>query len=157
MRELPELNLNERGMPVQRSAPSRELIQAFQTYFRVELPDEYLHLLRYSNGGHPELDSIQPIGSCGTAWWSVDHFYHLDADDSSAASLWVAMERWRPILGATAIPFAADGGGNQFFLDLSVSPPTVKVCVHDECCSTVDLAPSFGAFIDALARHPDME
>jgi hypothetical protein len=49
-----------------------------------------------------------------------------------------------------------DGGGNQFFLDLTTSPPAVKVCVHDENFSIVDIAPSFESFIDGLSLDPDM-
>lgn len=61
-----------------------------------------------------------------------------------------------PSLGKDALPFAVDGGGNQFFLDLKSSPQAVKVCVHDDNFSVVNLAPSFEAFIDGLAVDPEM-
>lgn len=156
MRELSELNINEGGKPVQRSSPTREVVEAFQSHFGVTLPLEYLRLLRYSNGGHPELDSIEPVGRPGAAQWAVNRFYHLDTDKTSATSLWAATESWRSILGKEAFPFAEDGGGNQFFLDLKTSPPAVKVCVHDEGFSTIDIAPSLEAFVDALSLDPDM-
>lgn len=157
MRDLSELNINEGGKPVQRPAPTRKAIEAFQTHFGITLPEEYLHLLRHSNGGHPELDSVEPIGRPGAARWSVNRFYHLDDNDKvSTTSLWVVAERWCSMLGKDALPFAADGGGNQFFLDLKTSPAAVKVCIHDEGFSIVDIAPSLELFIDSLSVDPDM-
>lgn len=156
MRDLAELNINEGGRPVNRPAPTDDVISSFETRYGVVLPKEYLRLLRYSNGGHPELDSIEPVGRPGAARWAVNRFYHLDGDTASTAGLWSAMERWRPELGKNAIPIAEDGGGNQFFLDLTTSPPAMKVCVHDEGFAIVDIAPSLEAFIDALATDPDM-
>lgn len=156
MRNLSELNVNEGGMPTRRAAPTDAVIEAFQAHFGVRLPEDYLKLLRHSNGGHPELDSIQPVGRLGAARWAVNRFYHLDDDRASASSLWVATERWRHILGAFTLPFAVDGGGNQFFLDLRTSPPAVKLCVHDENFSVIEIAPSFEAFVDALSVDPDM-
>ncbi len=156
MRNLSELNINEGGRGVNRPAPSDETVSAFQSHFNLTLPEDYLRLLRYSNGGHPELDSIQPVGRPEAARWAVNRFYHLDEDKTSPTSLWVAMERWRAILGKNALPFAADGGGNQFFLDLNASPPAVKVCLHDDNFSKVNVAFSFEAFVDGLSVDPDM-
>jgi hypothetical protein len=156
MRDFAELNINDGGKPVARPAPSAAAVRAFEQAFAVELPRAYLALLRAANGGSPEVDTIAPNGEKQPERWSVNRFYHLDDDRSSPASLWKAMERWRPVLGARAIPFANDGGDNQFFLDLTMSPPPVKVCIHDEELRSVLLAPSFEAFIDALYVDPDM-
>ncbi len=68
----------------------------------------------------------------------------------------MATEKWQRILGKDALPFASDGGGNQFILDLKTIPPAVKVCVHDEGFRVVDLAPSFAALVDGLAVDPEM-
>lgn len=156
MRNLTELNINEGGKPVARPAPTKSVIDTFQNHFGVIIPEEYLRILRHSNGGHPELDSIEPVGRPGAARWAVNHFYHLDEDRTSSRSLWVAMERWRPQLGRDALPFADDGCGNQFFLDLTTLPPAVKVCVHDEGFAMVDIAPSLEVFIESLSIDPDM-
>lgn len=156
MRNLAELNINEGGKPVGRLAPSMEAINKFQAYFGLILPEEYIRLLRFSNGGHPELDSIEPVNRPGAARWSVNRFYHLNEDRTSAASLWAATEKWRTWLGNDALPFAEDGGGNQFFIDFKVSPPAIKVCIHDESFSIIDITPSLEAFIDALSIDPDM-
>jgi hypothetical protein len=149
MRDLSELNINEGGRHVARPSPSTEIISAFQARYGVTLPEDYLNLLRHSNGGHPELDSF------GASPWAVNELYHLDYDRSVTDSLWVAMDTWRPILGNRALPFAEDGGGNQFFIDLATSKAAVKVCVHDDNFAIIDLAPSFQAFIDGLSFDPD--
>jgi SMI1 / KNR4 family (SUKH-1) len=156
MRSLSELKINEGGKPVRRVAPSDRVINGFESHFGLKLPTEYVALLQHANGGHPEVDSIEPVGRPGTAGWAVSRFYHLDDDKGSPESLWAATEIWQRVLGKDALPFASDGGGNQFFLDLKTTPASVKVCVHDEGFRAVDLAPSFEVFIDGLAVDPDM-
>jgi hypothetical protein len=156
MRNLTELNINERGRPVGRSAPNETIIKAFESHFGIRLPTDFTALLRHSNGGHPELDSFKPIGRPGVASWAVNQFYRLDDDKSSSSNLWTATEKWQPILGKNALPFASDAGGSQFFLDLATNPPVVKGCLHDENFQVVDLAPSFEAFINGLESDPEM-
>jgi hypothetical protein len=159
MRKLEELNINKGGKPVQRPAPTNSIIAEFQQKYGVTLPEDYLRLLRHSNGGHPELDSYLPGGESEeedeVETWAVNDFYFLNEDRTSDCSLWRAMEEWRSTLGPSKLPFACDGGGNQFFLDLSVQPSPVKVCIHDEDFYQLDLAPSFADFIDGLALNPD--
>jgi len=155
MRNLSELNINEGGKAVTRPAPTVDTVKAFQSHFGIVLPDEYLKLLQYSNGGHPELDSIQPVGRPEAQRWSVSWFYELDDDRDSTTSLWYATAAWRSILGRDALPFAEDQLGNQFFLDLSLSESAVKICIHDDNFSIADLAPSFEAFLDGLSRDPE--
>jgi len=156
MRNFSELNINEKGRPVGRPSPTNGAIKEFQSHVGVILPESYVKLLQHSNGGHPEVDSIEPIGRPKAARWAVNRFYHLDDDKTSTANLWYVTEKWRPILGEYRIPFAEDSGGNQFFLDLKTSAPSVKLCVHDEKFAIVEIAPSFEAFIDALSVDPDM-
>lgn len=156
MRNLAELNLNEGGLPVTRAAPSEGIIREFERHFQLTLPADYLRFLRFSNGGHPELDLIQPIGRPGAAGWGVNRFYHLSDDKNSPSSLWRNTQEWRHVLGEGKFPFAGTGGGDVFVLDLTTSPPSVKGCVHEEGFRLVDIAPSFEAFIDALELDPDM-
>lgn len=156
MRNLSELNINECGKPVGRATPSDRVIDAFESYFSLKLPLDYVALLRYANGGHPELDTFEPVGRPGTARWAVNRFHYLNEDKNSPSSLWKATETWQHILGRDALPFASDGGGNLFFLDLKTTPAVVKVCIHDENFRVVDLAPSFEVFIDGLAIDPEM-
>src|SRR4051812_3586299 len=139
MRNLLELNINEGGKRVSRPPPSQEVINAFQSHFGVRLPESYLELLHHSNGGHPELDSIEPVGRPGKGPFAVNRFYHFDKDKNSNGSLWAAVEKWRNVLGEGALPFAGDSGGNQFFLDLKIASAPVKICLHDQNFSIMDV------------------
>lgn len=156
MRNLAELNLNEGGKSVERAPPSPEIIAAFEQEFGVSLPSEYIELLTHSNGGHPELESIAPMGRSDIAKRSVDRFFYLNEDRSGPTGMWAAARAWRPNLGKKQIPIATDGGGNPFVLDMSYTPPRVLACLHDEGFSMVEIATSFGDFIDNLELDPDM-
>jgi len=156
VRDLTELNINEGGRPVGRPTPTDREIAAFERHFNLKLPTDHIALLLFANGGHPELDLIEPVGRPDAASWSVDRLYHLNDDRASHLGLWKATEVWRPILGPNALPFADDGCGNPFFLDLRFSPAPVRACIHDEGFRTVDIAPSFDVFIDRLKLDPEM-
>ena len=137
---------------MERRAPRAQDIDDFERTFGVLLPLGLTRLLNVANGGHPELDAV-----CGAAGqFSVNRFYHLCANDNGTESLRYAMTHWRPILGLQAIPFANTGGGDQFFIDLADSPPTVKLCLHRNETLIVQVAPSFEIFIDELAIDLDM-
>lgn len=155
LRDLSELNINKGGERIRRAPPSRNDIESFEQNFNVKLPESYVSLLMYANGGHPQLDFIQPILRPDAAGRTINHFYHLDGDKTSTRSLWAATVLWRKVLGNCYIPIAQDGGGNPFVLEMSSSPPSVKACLHDENFVLVDMAPSFEAFIDALTTDPD--
>jgi hypothetical protein len=152
MRNINELNINEGGSPVEREAPSDNLISLFESKTGLTIPSELLSLLKVSNGGHPELDSI--FSGCGE--FAVDAFYHLSDSDYGPGSLWYAVEHWSEILGEGTLPFAHDGGGNQFFLNLSGTQQTVGICLHNESFRVLKLAPSFSDFIDSLEIDPEM-
>jgi hypothetical protein len=152
MRNLSELNINEGGKPVARPAPSADLLEAFQSETGLKVPPGLRHLLQYANGGHPELDSV----GCAQGQFAVNTFFNLTSNDFGPESLWYAVQHWGSILGKTALSFAEDGGGNQFFLDFSKEPPSVKLCLHDEAMRTLEIAPTFEAFIDSLSIDPDM-
>lgn len=151
MRNIEELNINEGGAPPRRTAPSLATIATFERACEVRLPDELKLLLSIANGGHPELDAVGGVNG----QFGVSRFYHLTDDDHGIESLWYATRYWRPILGKNALPFAFDGGNKQFFLDMAMSPPMVKLWVTDEA-RAVDIAASFEQFIDLLEIDPEM-
>lgn len=155
MRDLSELNINEGGNPVMRPAPSVDALEKFETEFGVKMPEGLKKLLEFSNGGHPELDSILRTNTGFEERVSVDRFFHL-VDGRDVGSLRWAIETWQPILGKNAIPFARDGGGNPFFIDSSEDPSAVKMCLHDEGMTIVQISPTFEVFIDGLESDPDM-
>lgn len=152
MRNLTELNINEGGRPVTRSAPTARVLQQFEVEFGRPLPEVLKKILLFANGGHPELNVVE--GSAGQ--YAVNRFYHLNEEDQGTESIWYSIKHWRPILGNSALPFANDGGGNPFFLDMSVDPPSVKVCLHDQNFKIVEIARSLEEFIDRLHIDPDM-
>jgi hypothetical protein len=155
MRDIAELHINEGGLPVTRSAPSAEVIAAFEQEFGITIPAELIALLRHSNGGHPELDLYSPPTCDSDYKWAVNHFHFLDEDKGAIEGMWRTTAEWRHILGAHALPFANTGGGDEFFLDLSQTPARVGVTVHDENFRVVWLARSLEAFLAGLVLDPD--
>ncbi|WP_366058144.1 SMI1/KNR4 family protein [Pigmentiphaga sp.] len=99
MRNLVELNLTDRGRRVELVPPSDAIILAFENEFNVKFPPEYIEFLMYSNGGHPELDSISPMGRTDVAMRSVDHFYYLNDDEKGVEGLWFTARAWSSVLG----------------------------------------------------------
>jgi len=153
MRDIAELNINDGGESVSRPAPSVDEIKSFEERFGILFPEGLLTLLRHSNGGCPELDSLD--GDEGD--YAVDHFFHLSSDRECWESYWKAMETYQPLLGDKALPFAADGGGDPFFLDLNETPAPVMLYRHDGEYDREKLADSFGEFIDRLDIRTDLD
>lgn len=156
MRDLRELNINEGGRLVGRATPSIAELREFESAFGVKLPDEYVSLLQYSNGGHPELNSFRAQGAEGDPLWGVNRFYHLTGDKSDLEGLWRASKEWQPVTSKKHVPVANDGGGNQILLSYESTPPSVKLCLHNQGFRLLHVADSFGQFIDLLAEDPDM-
>jgi len=156
MRNLDELNVNEGGRPVTRRPPTAAQIANFQSHFGVVLPDDYLALLRHSNGGHPEQDSFKPKGLVEDVFWGVNRFYFLNEDQDDLEGLWAATKEWRGVLHTNIVPIGNDGGGNQLLLLFGQDPPSVELCIHDEGMRNIHVADSFGEFIDMLTEDPDM-
>ena len=154
MRDFAELNITEFGRPVTRAGATLADFLAFESEQRLVVPGELRQLLSFCNGGHPERDSIRSSTSHRDEHHSVNRFYHLSVDDRDAGSLWYAATHWRAILGTSSLPFASDGGGNQFFVDLRDG--SVKLCLHDEQMTFVSVAASFESFIDGLDVDEEM-
>jgi len=152
MRDLKELNINDGGRPVKRPPPTDADFLFFEQNTGLLVPPDLRCLLMFSNGGGPELDAVG--GASGA--FSIDTFFHLTSDDFGTESMWYAVKHWRPILGDFALPFGQDGGGNQFFLDLSVDPPRVNLCLHDESMRILNISASFEEFVNSLELDPDM-
>jgi len=156
MRDLQELELNEGGEPVDRAPPTDQQIRAFEAHFGVELPQDYLLLLRHSNGGHPLLDSFEARGQEAHELWGINRFYFLNGDHADSENLWWNAEAWQPTLGPKIVPIADNGGGDLIVLSFTTVPPSVQVCVHEEEFELLDVADSFSEFIDMLHEDPDL-
>lgn len=155
MRDIKQLNLNDGGKPVSRLPPGPDVLSALEIHFNVRLPAEYVEFLNLSNGGHPELDTIQHDLSGREFGSPVNRFFILDSDIEHPESVWKNSSEWAGILGPKSIVIAGDGGGNVFFIDCNDSPSYVKFCNHEERFSVVDIAPSFSEFVDKLSKNPD--
>ena len=152
MRTLSELNLNEGGRPVTRTPPSDRDFAAFEAEYRITIPPPLKTLLRFSNGGHPELNSFATSGSS----FAINELYHLTVSEKGPGSLWYSTKNWGPVLGPNTLAFADDAGGNQFFLDLNDTPASVWICMHDQDMRRIKLASSLEAFVDDLSTDDDM-
>ena len=150
MRNLSDLRLNEGGQPVMRPPPEPSAISMFEKEFSVKIPNEIREFLGFSNGGHPELDSIIR----GDEVFSISRFYHLSLDDKGSESLWFAMKHWHSVIGENGFVFARDGGNNQFFLDMTVFPCQVRY-YSNRLGENVFLCESFSKFIDELTVDLD--
>jgi len=157
MRNLNELNINEGGRLVARSAPLVADIKSFEASFGIRLPKSYITFLNHSNGGHPELDTFAPIKGDNGNTWAVNRFYFLDSDHSTSGGLWQVQNDWKDVLGPKSVPIASDSGGNQIVLDFnSCEDGEVKLCIHDRAFKMISIAPSFDSFINLLSEDPDM-
>lgn len=154
MRPIHELNINEGGRPPSRRRPTPAEISSLATIVGHELPRAYIQLLEQANGGHPELSCLVPDGAAPTDAWEVNRIYHLGDLEPQAAEVRIVFARWREILGKNRLPFASDGGGNQFFIDFRTDPPCISIWIHDEQRALTNVASSFDALIDKLQR-PD--
>jgi hypothetical protein len=154
MRDLCELNINRHGKAAHRGAPTAQAIAAIEKRLGYALPSEYLELLRHSNGGHPELDSILPKDPRRSSWAIARFFFVTDEESPDGDSLSLNITKFRPILGDNALPFASDGGGNVFFLAMERTPAPVNIYLQDEG-EVVRVAACFAALIDSLEMNPD--
>lgn len=155
MRNLKELNITYLGKKVLRPSPPASVVGEFEKSLAIQLPRQYLELLQYSNGGHPELDTFVRQSRGENSVWTIDYFYHLDDDRESDYSMWSNAVAWKCCVDKKCVPFACDGCGNQYVINFGTRPPSVCVCIHDENCRMVALANSFADFIDGLSVNPD--
>ena len=145
MRNLQELGVTSKGSGSK--LPADELlIREFENRFGLKLPDDFRLFLRtVPDGGSPLKKIFRRTGEV----WGVNRFRGL-VRTKADAGLVGAMHTWGDVLGPNRVPFAGDGCGNEFVLDLNHTPSPVLIVVHEEDFKTVVLAPSFGEFIDGL-------
>ncbi len=161
MRNLSELKIDEGKRPVtagrlvRRRPPTEKQIQAFQSRFCVELPDEYLMFLRFSNGGHPQVGTFAPREMGDRGPWEVNIFYHLEDDETNLLGLWTNTSALQKVLSLKVVPIADDPCGDQIVLSFDTNPPNVKLYIHDEM-RLIDVADSFSDFIDMLSEDSDI-
>jgi hypothetical protein len=154
MRDLRELDIKD-SEPL--PAPSDPLVEAFESHFGYKLPVDYLTLLRFSNGGHPRLETCSVHVDGGADYVvGISHFFHLTEDRADREGLWWSLQEVRGILGPGQLPFADDGLGDLFVVDCAASPQRIGIAWHDERLRITWLAESFSAFIDSLWLDENM-
>lgn len=160
MRDLTQLGFRRYG-----SLPfppfSDETLRAFEAAFGVTLPDDYVHFLRFYNGGTLAVTHYDDPATGGLG--GINDFYGLgsrEVDEKAAAAgkweygnLWGETRIFRThLLPGRGVPFAQDGGSNRLYLDFSeMGAPVNRLIVATK--KSYRLAPDFGTFVDML--HED--
>jgi hypothetical protein len=117
------------------------------------LPAAYIEFIQAADGGHPENGCFYIPGDDPSNYAVINRFYSFA--DERIENIRSAISRWGKTLGPRALPIAKDGGGNQFYLNLSDSIPSVWLYLHDEGGARILLSRSFEEFISGLAPIPD--
>jgi cell wall assembly regulator SMI1 len=147
MRALEELKVSNSSKPPADDASLKRL----EGQIGLKLPAAYIALLKQINGGHPQLDTF----SNDEGEWSVNNFFFVGDDESSGSVIWNYRNRWKDV-PETFMPFARDGGGNLFCLDLRGDNHPVIIWLHDSTDAGVyKLANSLEEFIDGLHENQD--
>jgi hypothetical protein len=117
-----------------------------------QLPKDYIIFIKAADGGHPEVGSFFLDGDREHNSFSVDWFYTFS--NPNVENIKTAISQWGKLLGRKMLPIARDGGGNQFYLNLTDVVPTVWIYLHDNN-ERIKLADSFVEFLSALTDNPD--
>jgi hypothetical protein len=150
VRDLAELGLQDFGRPAPRPAPGSSDFARLSQLIGAELPDAYVRLLEYRNGGAPMTNVFQ----CDGQEWDVNWFFHLSPPDSDADTesiLWNYHHRW-PGAPRAMLPIAGDSYANLICIDLGQEGAgRVLLWVHDDPRNPLRLVASdFAEFIDSL-------
>jgi hypothetical protein len=155
MRQLEELKISDSPYP----PVSKAKIEWLESIIGFKLPYSYISLLAKYNGGSPELSTY----SNDAGEWDVNNFFFVEENNvlnddplSTEGLLWNYYHKWKGAK-ASLLPFARDGGGNLFYLDLDFGENApVLFLAHDNPESEGFLiAHSFEQFIDNLHINPD--
>ena len=147
MRDLSELGMfDPSGDPLPTATP--ESIAEFEREFQLKLPEDYASFLLFSDGGCPVLDYSRD--------YSVDRFDGVTGGDAAHGELWSAKRRLSWLLADKDVPIASDGGDGIFFIDCASDPsPVLFISLDDE--EVVELAGSFGEFIDLFGPNRQLD
>ena len=149
-----------------KGAPAPDRIREIEMLLEVSLPVDFLEFLNAANGGYFEY-CVDAEGDT----FNFGNVYHAGKDASGNygfGSLVGEIERARrafPDIPMQVVPFARDGGGSYVFLDLTETgggrvvafvqglPEWTGKSQEDRF---IEIAPSFGEFIDMHYECPDM-
>ena len=147
------LNVNVNGKVSNGFGGDSDIFEKIESRIGGRLPVEYVNFIRVADGGHPEIGSFLVPGSHPDNFFDIDWFYSFD--DQRIENISVAIDRWGNELGSGTLPIGKDGGGNQIYLNLNDSLPSVWLYLHDENGAKIKIANSFQEFIASLTANPD--
>lgn len=154
MRQLEDLKISG-----SQSKITEEGILRFESTIGFKLPSSYINFITKYNGGFPELDTY----SNAHGEWDVNNFFYIDdghfSDNNSTSTeglLWNYWHKWEEAK-ESILPFAQDGGGNLFCLDLDFGEKSPVIFWNHENPESkgIIIANSFESFIDNLHTNPD--
>lgn len=162
MRDLIELPMDHHGKPVATPPPTGGQIALVERLLKAPLPEDYVAFLRFSNGGHPQLDTFYITRDGAREPWTIDHFFHVAADSPATEDTRDVLWQYRtlePDLPQRFLPIADNGFGDLLLLDLTDGGQgRVVLWVHDEDWPLFEVAESFAGLIDGLTTYPgDLE
>ena len=150
--DVARLNINVGGCPSPGFAGNDAEFVELGRLVGGPLPASYQELMRYADGGHPEVGSCHlPDGQDG-GLFDVDCLYALASHEVERVR--DVHATWAPILGAGMLPLGRDGGGNQVYVALCEEPASVWLYRH-ESGQRLKLANSLETFIGSLIQNPD--
>lgn len=154
MRQLEDLKISGSQSPV-----NKENISWLESKIKYRLPSSYSYFLLKYNGGCPELDTY----SNNKGEWAINNFFHLHnnlslAKDSNSTEdiLWNYNHKWKDAK-KSLLPFAKDGGGNLFCLDMEGNEKHPIIFWSHEAPNPdgIIIAEDFEGFINNLHINPD--
>lgn len=145
--------MNANGKPSRGFCEGSAIFEEIGSRIGGALPASYVDFIRVADGGHPEIGSFLVPGGSPDNFFEINWFYSFS--DQRVENIGAAIDRWGDALGDGALPFGKDGGGNQIYLNLNDSTPTVWIYLHDENGARIKLANSFAEFIAGLTENPN--
>lgn len=155
MRPLNELGMTDKfGDIVSTPSPTPNQFKKVEMEIGFPLPVNYKTFLEFSNGGYSTLNTFRDKTGFQ---WVIDRFFEITENiDNTYHVLFKYQHRWSKAPKGI-VPFAQDGGGNLFCLDLRKEiPAPIVIWVHDTTGNPIrEIAVSFEAFIDSLSIYDE--
>lgn len=148
------LNVNVNGAPAPSFIGDKLIFDELAKRMGAPLPDDYIDFIMMADGGCPEIGSFFPLGESSENLFDIAWFYTFS--NPAIEDINNVLDGWGKVLGGYMLPIACDGGGNQIYLNLKESVPSVWIYLHDEDGARVKLANSFEEFISGLRDNPDL-
>lgn len=148
---------------------SEELVRAFEAYIGHPLPADYRQFILQHNGGRPEPDAFtlnifgrdeEDVVMCFFPLRGLE-LGKVEVEDLEELRTWPLHCAWDDLrhdlvhlyersLDPALLPIGTDGSANYFCLVLNGPQQGAVLFLENEMADTVQLAPSFTAFLASL-------